>query len=151
MKYLHTFLLLPLVIGTVNARAQITVEASRNITSGCVFGATANGELGQTANMQTLSTAASGGTRPSLSFTVINGAVLSQVPGLKWRHGSADQMDVMTQSALMTSATGGTPITLPATFNSSGTHTYHLEISGTHSSKFQMAGQHKASATFNCI
>lgn len=132
--------------------AQVNVEAVGNISNGCIFGVSSNGVLGQSQNMQTLSTSEAGGSRPSLSFTVIGNAVLSQVPGLKWRKGSTEHNDVATHTAsLMTAPTGGTAVNLPATFSTAGSYTLYLEMAGSHATRFMQAGKHTASATFNCV
>lgn len=133
-----------------NVQAQVTLEATRNITTGCSFGSPAAGTLGNSADMRTLSTEL-GGTRPSFTISVIGSATLSQTGGITWTRGTTALSGITTTQSLRTTATGATVQTLPATFTTSGARTFYLMVQGVHNTEFMNAGNYVASATFNCV
>lgn len=155
-QYLWVFWVLYLFSCAVNAQSPpqqvglgTQVEAVRTITSGCLFGSVTLGQLGLSADQKTLSTAAAGGARPSLQVTAIGTVALSMSGALQWQLDTQPLSGVSSNSALMSSATGGSALTLPLQVPQ-GSNTYHLEITGTSSTGFLTAGTYKAMATFTC-
>lgn len=127
----------------------VQVEAVRTVTSGCIFGGTTSGQLGLGADQKTLSTATTGGVRPSLQVSAIGVVTLSMNGALQWQFDGQALSGVSSSNALMNAATGGSALTLPLQLPA-GSNTYHLEMTGTHSTGFTTAGTYKALATFTC-
>ncbi len=138
------------LLAVTSAQAQVTLEASKTITNGCSFGAPGAGVLGVSADMKTLSTSLSGGTRPNFAINVTGTAVLSQSGGITWQRGTTTLAGITTTHSLRDAATAGTAQTLPLTYSTSGSRTLYLEVAGTHNTEFMTAGTYKASATFTC-
>lgn len=132
------------------AQAQVTLEATRTITTGCSFGSPLPGTLGASANMQTLSTEISG-SRPSFTMNVIGNAVLSQTGGITWKRDSTVLSGITSSHNLRKAVTGGAIEVLPATYSTSGARTLYMEVAGTHATEFMTAGNYVASATFTCV
>lgn len=132
------------------AQAQVTLEATRTITNGCSFSGATAGLLGASADVKTLGTNQSGGTRPKFTVTVTGTAVLSQSGGITWARGTTTLSGITSTHSLRDAATGGNAQTLPLTYSTSGARTLHLEVQGVHASNFMTAGTYKASATFTC-
>lgn len=134
------------------ANSQATeLQATRNQTLGCFFGNNAEGTLGASTDLRTLSTEYAGGERPRLQINVIGSATLSLAPKTTWVFNLAVLPDVTSVLTLRTDTRAGDAVTLPHTFNSHGLRTYYLEIQGTRGAGFFEQGDYKVLAIFNCI
>ncbi len=127
------------------------LQATRNQTLGCFFGNNAEGTLGASTDLRTLSTEYAGGERPRLQINVIGSATLSLVPKITWVFNLSEIPNVTSLLTLRTDTRAGETVPLPQTFNSNGLRNFYLEIQGVRSEGFFEQGDYKVLATFNCI
>lgn len=132
--------------------ATLQLEASRHQTTGCAFTGSTEGALGLSSNFMELSTEFAGGSRPTLSISVIGSATLSLRSGVNWSRDQTLLTDVTTLGiSLHNSAQSNTTLSMPLRIMQGGYHTFYLQTGGSSARGFFESGHYKATALFDCI
>lgn len=134
------------------AAGTLQIQASRHQTTGCSFTGSTEGALGLSSNFMELSTEFAGGSRPTLSVSVIGSATLSLRSGITWSRDETLLTDVSTLGiSLHSSAQSNTPLSMPLRIMQGGHHTFYLQTLGSSPKGFFESGHYKATALFDCI